>query len=163
MAFRGFVSIFVPRNGSRSCFLFCGMVRSGIPRGYWSTEWNSELFSLPGNGSERNSESLLLFLIHGTEFPVVFSSAEGFRIEFWEFSVQRNSQNSFGNNHLFRLFRLPKNYFFVENSPTLTNSRRRKLKLRWETTKDMKAYRACILNVYGAPELIPRNEFRQPM
>ncbi len=24
-------------------------------------------------------------------------------------------------------------------------------------------YRARLLNVYGAPELIPRNEFRQPM
>ena len=41
-----------------------------------------ELFTLPRNGSERNSESLLLFLLHGTEFRVVFSSAEGFGMEF---------------------------------------------------------------------------------
>ncbi len=39
----------------------------------------SEWFSLPQNGSERNSKSLLLFLFHGTEFQVVFSSVE----EFW--------------------------------------------------------------------------------
>ncbi len=43
-----------------SCFLFRGMVRNGI--------W----------------ESLLLFLFHGTEFRVVFSSAEGFGREFRE-------------------------------------------------------------------------------
>jgi hypothetical protein len=33
-------------------------------------------------GSERNSESLLLFLFYGKEFRVVFSSAEGFGTEF---------------------------------------------------------------------------------
>jgi hypothetical protein len=102
-----------------------------------------ELFSLPRNGSEQNSESLLLFLFHGTEFRVVFSSAEGFGTEFREYtsifvtrngipscflfrggvrngipevSVPRNSRNSVGNKHLFRLFRLPRNYFFVGNS-----------------------------------------------
>jgi hypothetical protein len=32
----------------------------------------SELFSLSRNGTERNSESLLLFKFHGTEFRVVF-------------------------------------------------------------------------------------------
>jgi hypothetical protein len=42
----------------------------------------SELFSLPRKGSERNSVSLLLFLFHGTEFRVVFSSLEGFGTEF---------------------------------------------------------------------------------
>ncbi len=36
------------------------------------------MFSLPQNGSEWNSESLFLFLFHGTEFWVVFSSAERF-------------------------------------------------------------------------------------
>jgi hypothetical protein len=36
-------------------------------------------------GSERNSASFLLFLFHGTEFRVVFSSAEGFGTEFREF------------------------------------------------------------------------------
>jgi hypothetical protein len=72
----------------RSCFLFRGMVRNGIPRVgfyFWSTERNSELFSLPLNSSEGNSESLLLFLVHGTEFRVVFSSEEGFGTEFREF------------------------------------------------------------------------------
>jgi hypothetical protein len=101
------------------------------------------LFSLPRNSSERNSENLTLFWFHGTEFRVVFSSAEGFGTELWEFasifvsrngipscflfrgrvrngiprfSVPRNNRNSVGKNHLFRLFRLPRNYFFVGNS-----------------------------------------------
>jgi hypothetical protein len=107
------------------------------------TERNTELCSLPWNGSERNSENLHLFWFHGTEFRVVFSSAEGFGTEYWEFasiffpqngipscflfrrrvrngiprfSVPRNNRNSVRNNHLFRLFRLPRNYFFVGNS-----------------------------------------------
>jgi hypothetical protein len=95
------------------------MIRNEIPRicfYFCSTERNSELFSLPLKGSEGNSESSLLFLFHGTEFRVVFSSAEGFGTEFREFSVRRNSRNSVRNNHLFRLFRLPHNYFFVGNS-----------------------------------------------
>ncbi len=45
---------------------------------------SSELFSLLRNGLERNSKNLLLFLFHGTEFRVVFSSAEVFRREFRE-------------------------------------------------------------------------------
>ncbi len=43
------------------------------------------MFSLPLKGSEGISESLLLFLVHGTEFRVVFSSAEGFGTEFRKF------------------------------------------------------------------------------
>ncbi len=116
---------------------------------YGFTERNSELFSLPRNGSERNSESLLLFLFHGTEFRVVFSfaeglgtefrelalllfhktefrvvfsSAEGFGTEFREFCVPRNSRNSVGNNHLFRLFSLPRNYFFLSEIPNPTQA-----------------------------------------
>jgi hypothetical protein len=83
--FREFASIFVPRNGIPSCFLFRGMVRNETPRicvYVCSTERNSELYSLPWKGSERNCESLLLCLSHGTEFRVVFSSAEGFGTEF---------------------------------------------------------------------------------
>ncbi len=34
----------------------------------------------------RNSKCFLLFLIHGTEFRVVFSSAEWFRTKFREFA-----------------------------------------------------------------------------
>jgi hypothetical protein len=41
-----------------------------------STEGNSGLIFLPRNGSERNSESLFLFLFHGTELWAFFSSAE---------------------------------------------------------------------------------------
>ncbi len=74
-------------NGILSGFLFRGMVRNGIPRFcfyFCSTEQNSELFSIPCKGSERNSESMLLFLFHGTEFRFVFSSAKGFGTEFRE-------------------------------------------------------------------------------
>jgi hypothetical protein len=60
--FREFASIFVPQNGIPSCFLFLWRVRKGVPRVFfyfYSTEWNSELFSIPRKGSERNSESFL--------------------------------------------------------------------------------------------------------
>jgi hypothetical protein len=52
---------------------------------FYCTERNSELCSLPRNSSEQNYGSLLLFLFHGTEFRVVFSSVEGFRTEFRDF------------------------------------------------------------------------------
>ncbi len=64
------------------------MVRNGIPRiciYFGSTERNSELCSLLQKGSEQNYGSLPLFLFHGTEFRVVFSSAEGFGTEFRDF------------------------------------------------------------------------------
>ncbi len=100
-------------------FLFRGMVGNGIPTVCFyvcSTERNSELSSLSRKGLEPNSESLILFLFHGKEFRVVFSSAEGFGTEFREVSVPRNSRNFVGKDRLFRLFRLPRNYFFVGNS-----------------------------------------------
>ncbi len=43
---------------------------------FWAPEFCAEQVSLPRNGSERNSDSLLLYFFHGTEFRVVFSSAE---------------------------------------------------------------------------------------
>jgi hypothetical protein len=67
------------------CFYFC------------STERNFELFSLPRNGSERNSESVLLFLFRGTEFWAFFSCGEWFGTEFREFSVPRNSRRKCEN------------------------------------------------------------------
>ena len=76
------------RNGIPSGFLFRGRVRNGIPRVcfyFCSTERNSKLFSLPRKDSELNSASMLLFLFHGSEFRVAFSSAEGFGTEFREF------------------------------------------------------------------------------
>ena len=98
------------RNGiPRVCFYFC------------SAEQNFELFSLPRNGSEWNFESLLLFSFHSTEFIAFSSSSERFRTEFREFFVPRKSRNSAGTNQLFRLFRLPRNNFFVgkKKLPTL--------------------------------------------
>ncbi len=44
----------------------------------------SELFSLPRNGSEWHSKSLLQCFFYAMEFRVVFSSVEGFGIEFRE-------------------------------------------------------------------------------
>ncbi len=89
----------------------------GLPRVcfFCSTERNSEHFCLPRNGSELNSEGLLLFLFHCTEFQAFFSSKEWFGTEFREFSVLRNSLNSAGTNQLFRPLRLPRNNFFVGN------------------------------------------------
>jgi hypothetical protein len=105
--FREFAPIFFPRNGIPSIFLLCGTVRNGIPRVFCSADWFT--------GSDWNSESLLLFLFHGTEFREFFSSAERFGTEFREFSVPRNSWHSAGTNQLFRLFRLLRNNFFVGN------------------------------------------------
>ncbi len=58
---------------------------AGFGREFWeyasifaSMERNSKLFSLALKCSEGNSESSLLFVFNGTEFRVVFSSAEGF-------------------------------------------------------------------------------------
>ncbi len=117
--------------GCLSCFLFRWRIRKGILRVFF------------------------YFCIHGKEFRVVFSSAEVFGREFREFasifvqrngipncflfrgrvrngiprfSVPRNSRNSVGNNHLFRLFRLPRNNFFVK-FPTL-------LRIRLQHTED---------------------------
>ncbi len=73
----------VARKGIPVCVLFRGTVRNGIPR--ICTERNSEWCSLLQKGSEQNYGSLLLFLFHGTEFRVIFSSAEGFGTEFWDF------------------------------------------------------------------------------
>jgi hypothetical protein len=57
--FREFASILVSRNGIPSCVLFRRRVRNrimGVCFYCFSTEQNSELFSLPRKGSERNSE-----------------------------------------------------------------------------------------------------------
>jgi hypothetical protein len=78
------------------------------------------LFSLPRNGSEWNSESLRLFLFHGTEFRAFYSLWEWFVTEFREFFVPRSSQKSAGTNQMFRLFRFPRINFL----PEIANQRR---------------------------------------
>jgi len=70
-------------NGIPSIFLLCRTIWNGIPRVFYSPD-----------GSEWNSESLLLFFFNGTEFRAFFSSAEWFTTEFREFSVPQNSRNS---------------------------------------------------------------------
>ncbi len=67
-------SVFTWEKISKVCSYFC------------STEPNSELFSFPRNDPERNSESLVLFLFHITEFRAFFSSAGWFGMEFREFA-----------------------------------------------------------------------------
>jgi hypothetical protein len=57
--FREFASILFPRNRIPSCGLFRRRVWNRIMWvcfNFWFTERNSELFSLPRKGSERNSE-----------------------------------------------------------------------------------------------------------
>ena len=96
---------FSTRNGIPSCFLFRGMIRNRIPRVsfyFCSTERNSQLFFLPLKSSEGNFESLLLVWYHGTEFIVVFSSAEGFGRQFWEFACIVVQRNGIPNCFLFR-------------------------------------------------------------
>ncbi len=92
----------LPRNGlerhSETCLYFCstehelflfrGMVRNGIPRGYfyfWSTGRNSEFFLFCRRVRNEILIGYFYFLIHGTEFRLVFTSAEGFGTEFREF------------------------------------------------------------------------------
>jgi hypothetical protein len=146
-----FLSLLLKYSAAAFCSELVSLPQNGSERHSESTyisiffcpERNSKLCSLPRNGSERNSANLHLFWYKGTEFRVVFSSAEGFGTEVWEFasifvprngipsyfffrgrvrngiprfSVPRNNRNSVGNKHLFRLFRLPRNYFFAGNS-----------------------------------------------
>jgi hypothetical protein len=112
---------FSPQNASErnsELFLFRGKVLIGIPSVciyFCFTDPNSEWVSLLRNSLERNSVGLLLFLFHITEFRAFFPPAEWFGTEFRKFSVPRNSRNSAGTNLLLRLFRLPRNNFFVGN------------------------------------------------
>jgi hypothetical protein len=131
-------SLWRPLHSTLIIFLFRGMVRNGIPRvcfNFCSTERNSELVFFPLKSSEGNFESLLQVWYHGTEFRVVFSFAEGFGRQLWEFacifvqrngipncflfrgrvlngiprvSVPRNSRNFVGNNHfsVYSVFRI---------------------------------------------------------
>ena len=88
-----------------SCFLFRGTVRNGIPRVcfyFCSTERNSELFSLPrGFGTEFREFASIFVRRNG--IPRCFLFRGRIRNGIPRFSVQRNSRNSVGNNHLFRL------------------------------------------------------------
>jgi hypothetical protein len=122
------------------------MVRNGILESlllflFHGTEFRVVVSSAEGFG--REFREFASIFVSRTEFGVVFSFPEGFGREFREFasifvprngipssflfhgrvrngiprvSVPRNSRNSVGNNHLFRLFRLPRNNFFVGNS-----------------------------------------------
>jgi len=117
----------VPRKSQ-----FRSSERNGMERNFAKNEVLRNLHSFSGH-----SDGLYILLW------LFFSSAEWFGTEFREFasilvprngipsyflfrgrvrngiprfSVPRNNRNSVGNNHLFRLFRLPRNKFFVGNS-----------------------------------------------
>jgi hypothetical protein len=113
---------FVARKGIRVVVSFAewfGMVQNGIPRiciYFCSTERNSELCSLPQNGSEQNYGSFVSIFVPRNGIPRYFLFRGRVRNGIPWFFVPWNNQNSVGNNHLFRLFRLPGKYFFVGNS-----------------------------------------------
>jgi hypothetical protein len=90
MSFREFTSSLFHRTEFQSCFLFRGIVRSGIPRG------------------------LLLFFVQRKGFPSCFLLQRRVRNGIPRISVPLNCGNSVRNNHLFRPFRLPQNYFLSE-------------------------------------------------
>jgi hypothetical protein len=69
---------------------------------YSAAAFCSELVSLPRNGSERHSESLSYFSLHGKEFRVVFSYAERFGTEFREFTSILVPRNGIPSCVLFR-------------------------------------------------------------
>ncbi len=66
-----------------------------------STERNSELFSLPWNGSERNYASFASILFHGTEFRALFSSAEWVRNEIPRFLRSAEQAEFHRNKQIF--------------------------------------------------------------
>ncbi len=145
--------------------MICSFLKSRLFQHYFEIFTSSVLFWVVIFSTKWfGMESWLLFLYHGTEIRVHFSSSERFETEFRElassfvprngipscylfrgrvrngtprFSVPRKTRNSVGNNHLFRLFRLPRNYFFVGNSQPYYHilvSRHFNLKFRDEGT-----------------------------
>ncbi len=97
--FREFASILVPRNGILRCILF-------RRKGFGTELWAFDSFFVPRNG-----------------IPSCFLFRGRVRNGIPRFSFPRNNRNSVGNNHLFRLFRLPRNYFFCRKFPTLSTTR----------------------------------------
>jgi hypothetical protein len=79
----------------------------------FETEFQIVFFSVEWFRTE--FRALLLILFQCTEFRSFFSIAERFGTEFQEFSVPWNSRNSTRTIQLFRLFRLPRNKFYVGN------------------------------------------------
>jgi hypothetical protein len=130
------------------------MVRSGIPRVsfyFCSTERNSGLFSLLLKSSEGNSESLFLIWLHGTEFRVVFSSAEGFVREFRDF-LFRGTVGIPSEITICSVYSVFRGIIFLSEIPNLIQDKR-----------SAREPEPVFLNVYGAQESILRHQFRQPM
>ncbi len=131
----------LPRNGlerhSERCLFFCsterkpelflfrGMVRNGIPRGYfyfWSTGRNSEFFLFCGRVRNEILIGYFYFLIHGTEFRLVFSSAEGFGTEFREF-LFRGTAGIPSEIIICSVYSVFRGIIFCRKFPTLPESR----------------------------------------
>ncbi len=115
--FRKFSSIFVPRNGIQRCFLSAkclgkknmGSLLLVLFRG---SDLRAVFSSADCSRTKFRKFSLLLFLFNGTEFEH-FSLPRNGSEQNSKFSVPRNSRNSVGYNHLFRVFRLPRNNFLL--------------------------------------------------
>jgi hypothetical protein len=112
----------MPRSRFKSFFFFREKFRSFVDfkqmSGLWSMFWFKSfrkffrkiaIFQNFDHWSEILSMSAGRPISQGVCPPL---SAEWFGMEFREFSVRRNSQNSAGTNQLFRPFRLPRNNFF---------------------------------------------------
>jgi hypothetical protein len=114
---------FISLNGSEQNSECVSLLRNFM-------EHNSEHFYLPRNGLERNYDSNCFFLLHNgsernselflsstewfrTEFRVFLSSTEWLGTKFRAFSVLQNRRNSDGMSQNFRLFRVPRNFFFL--------------------------------------------------
>jgi hypothetical protein len=70
-------------------------------------------------GKGRGVEFASIF-VPRNRIPSCFLFRRRVRNRIQRFSVPWNNRNSVGNNHSFRLFRLPRNYFFVGNSQPYT-------------------------------------------
>ncbi len=103
-----------------SWFLFRGMVRNGIPR-----IWQFAFILVPRNGIPscvlfrrrvRNRiMGVCFFFVSWNGIPSCFLFRGRVRNGIPRCCVPRNNRNSVGNNHSFRLFRLPRNNFLVGN------------------------------------------------
>ncbi len=112
-------SIFFPRNGIPSCFLFRWRIRKGILRVCFYFCFDGTEFRVVFSSTEvfgRKFRDFSSVFVHRNGIPSCFLFRGRVRNGIPRFSVPRNSRNSVGNNHLFRLFCLPRNYFFVGNS-----------------------------------------------
>jgi hypothetical protein len=101
------------------------MVRNGIPRVYFYSVLHGKEFRVVASSAEWIGTEFRQFasiLIPRNGIPSYFLFRGRVQNGIPSFSVPRNNRNSIRSNHLFRLFRLPRNYFFVGNSQPYPHS-----------------------------------------